>query len=281
MPGCNGDFGDDPGVDYCVPELYRDNRKLRAQKKKKPEIRKLQGGTLEFQTTRTYTISLDGQGQTFQGFLFRASGAQGQDLTDVFETEFVDTQILPSDGERDAIPGVAPASCAVGVSGATHVNTLGKQSAQVLITIPSSAAGTIDLEVTAMINENLSYLTEYTLIAKDAADMTIPPQVPVLPPLMPVTAPTVEAPVAAPVAAPAAGETATDSPTAADSEELPEGGVRFPAMGVDDEMEFGEVGQCTGPGGVCEQCQGDCDNDAGELLSDSLTSLERLTLFST
>ena len=222
---------------------------------------------MEFQTTRTYTISLDGQGQTFQGFLFRASGAQGQDLTDVLETEFVDTQILPSDGERDAIPGVAPASCAVGVAGATHVNTLGKQSAQVLITIPSSAAGMIDLEVTAMINENLSYLTEYTLIAKDAADMTIPPQVPFLPPLMPVTAPTAEAPVAAPVAAPTAGEAATASPTAADSEELPEGAVRFPAMGVDGEVEFGEVGQCTGPGGVCEQCQGDCDNDAGELLA--------------
>ena len=182
----------------------------------------------------------------------------------MLETEFVETQILPSDGERDAIPGVATASCAVGVSGATHVNTLGKQGAQVLITIPSSAAGAIDLEVTAMVNENLWYQTEYTLIAKDAADMTIPPQVPVLPPLMPVTAPTDAAPVAAPVEAPSAVETATDSPTAADSEELPEDAVRFPAMGEDGEVEFGEVGQCTGPGGVCEQCQGDCDNDAGE-----------------
>ena len=259
-------MGDDPGVDYCVPEFYRDNRKLRAanqktqEQQKQPEIRKLQGGTLEFQTTREYTIRLDGQGQTFQGFLIRASGAQGQDLSDVFETEFFETQILPSNGQRDAIPGVAPASCAVGVSGATHVNTFGKQSAQVLMTIPSSAAGMISLEVTAMINENLSYLTEYTLIAKDAADMTIPPQVPALPPLVPApTAPPVEAPVAAP-------ETATDSPTAADTEELPEGAVRFPAMGVDGEVEFGEVGQCTGPGGVCMQCQGDCDSDAGELL---------------
>ena len=259
-------MGDDPGVDYCVSEFYRNNRKLRAanqktqEQQKRPEIRKLQGGTLEFQTTREYTIRLDGQGQTFQGFLIRASGAQGQDLSDVFETEFFETQILPSAGQRDAIPGVAPASCAVGVSGATHVNTFGKQSAQVLMTIPSSAAGMISLEVAAMINENLSYLTEYTLIAKDAADMTIPPQVPALPPLVPApTAPPVEAPMAAP-------ETATDSPTAADTEELPEGAVRFPAMGVDGEVEFGEVGQCTGPGGVCMQCQGDCDSDAGELL---------------
>ena len=253
-------MGDDPGVDYCVPEFYRGNRKLRAanqktlKQEKQPEIRKLQGGTLEFQTTREYTISLDGQGQTFQGFLIRASGAQGQDLSDVLDTDVFETQILPSDGQRDAIPGVAPASCAVGVSGATHVNTFAKQRAQALIRIPSSAAGMIRLEVTAMINENLSYLTEYILIAKDAADMTIPPQVPAFP-----TAPTAAAPVAAP-------GTATDSPTAADTEELPEGAVRFPAMGVDGEVEFGEVGQCTGPGGVCMQCQGDCDSDAGELL---------------
>jgi hypothetical protein len=250
VPGCNGDFKADPGVDYCVPEFYRDNRKLRAaakkeQRQKPAETRKLQGGALEFQTTRTYTMYLDGQGQTFRGFLFRVSGAQGQDLTGVLDTEFAGTQIMASDGERVGVPGVSPGSCALGNAGATHVINDDKTMARVLITIPSAAAGTINLEVTAMVNKDLWYLTEYTLIAKDAADMFIPEQVPILPPN--------------PAAAPAAAPGASYSPT---TDDLPEGGARFPPTGIDEEVEFGVIGQCTGPGGVCEQCEGDCDNDA-------------------
>ena len=263
VPGCQGDMGEDEGVDYCVPEFYRDStRQLRTAannqqqpKKQQPEIRKLQkkGDVLEFQTTRTYTIRLDGMGRTFRGFLFRVSGDRGQDLTGALETEFAATQIMASDGERIGVPGVSPGSCAIGVSGATHVNPLDKQVAEVLITVPSNAAGQINLEVTAMVNKDLWYLSEYTLMAKDAADMEIPDQVPVQP----------SAPVAAPVAAPTFEEPdTTDAPTAADSEELPEGAVRFSATGDAREVEFGEVGKCTGPGGTCEQCQGDCDNDA-------------------
>mmetsp|Transcript_19252 Transcript_19252/g.31906 ORF Transcript_19252/g.31906 Transcript_19252/m.31906 type:complete len:237 (-) Transcript_19252:319-1029(-) len=182
---------------------------------------------------------------------------------------------MASDGERIGIPGVSPGSCAVGVSGATHVNPTDKLTAAVLITVPSSAAGEITLEVTAMINRDLWFLTEYTLMAKDAADMEIPPQVPVLPPAMPIAAPTDAAPVAAPTVTasePSAAAT-TVAPTAADSEDLPDGAVRFPATGVDGEVEFGEVGKCTGPGGVCEQCQGDCDN-AGEC-SEGLVCYQR------
>ena len=257
-------MGEDAGVDFCVPEFYRDNRQLRTaaannqqqQPKQQPEIRKLQKNSdvLEFQTTRTYTIRIDGMGRSFRGFLFRVSGDRGQDLTGALETEFVATQIMASDGERIGIPNVSPGSCAIGVSGATHVNNLDKQVAEVLITVPSNAAGQINLEVTAMINKDLWYLSEYTLMAKDAADMEIPDQVPVTPVAAPVAAPTFEEPAT------------TDAPTAADSEsnseELPEGAVRFPATGDAREVEFGEVGTCTGPGGTCEQCQGDCDNDA-------------------
>lgn len=251
-------MGEDAGVDFCVPEFYRDNRQLRtaaANNQHQPEIRKLQkkGDVLEFQTTRTYTIRIDGRGRSFRGFLFRVSGDRGQDLTGALETEFVATQIMASDGERIGIPNVSPGSCAIGVAGATHVNNLDKQVAEVLITVPSNAAGQINLEVTAMINRDLWYLSEYTLMAKDAADMKIPDQVPVTP----------GAPVAAPVSTPTFEEPdTTDSPTAVDSEELPEGAVRFPFTGDAREVEFGEVGTCTGPGGTCEQCQGDCDNDA-------------------
>lgn len=276
IPGCNGDAED--GVDYCIPEFYRDSvrnlkktassvglRNNKAPAPKNNVVRKLQGDAVVFQTTRTYALTLEGD-DFFRGFLFRLSGADGQDLSNVFETTGAETQIMASTGEAIGIPGVAPGSCAVGVSGATHTNNDDKEFAEVLMTIPSSAAGELNLEVTAMVNEDLWYATTYTIIAQDVENMEIPVQV--VPTTPPVAAP-VAAPVSTPVGAPtttapeptAGGAPSGPAPTAGDAgapsaEVLPEGVVRFPSSGDPNEVEFKPVGQCTGETGLCMQCEG-------------------------
>mmetsp|Transcript_28095 Transcript_28095/g.62539 ORF Transcript_28095/g.62539 Transcript_28095/m.62539 type:complete len:633 (-) Transcript_28095:1481-3379(-) len=234
VPGCDGRAR--RGVDYCISDSFRDS------------VRKLQedsgGDAVEFQTTRSYTLKLDGMGNNFKGFLFRLSGADGQDVSGVFELEDVQTQIMASTGEAIGIPGVSPGACAVDVSGATHINNADRQIAEVTMTIPSAAAGELSLEVTAMINKDLWYATTYTVVAMDVDDMEVPEQ-------------TVPVPTPPPVAAP---PTSVDAPTG--GEDLPEGAVSFPPTGVPDEVAFKPPGECTGDDGRCMQCEGDCDNDA-------------------
>ena len=261
VPGCTGD---PRGViDYCIPESFRGAaRNLKQTSDKKAAAaaaaaatkdentpRKLQGDPVNFQTTRTYTLRLDGLGNDFMGFLFRLSGAEGQDVGGVFEVEDDGTQLMASTGEAIGIPGVSAGSCAVGVSGATHLDNEVKQSALVAMTIPASAAGELNLEVTAMINKDLWYATTYTIVATNVDDMEVPEQI------VPVLAPAPTAAALAPTAGAPTAFGAVAPPTAA-AGVLPDGAVSFPSTGEPNERAFKPPGQCTGASGLCLQCEG-------------------------
>lgn len=238
VPGCSGSAPS--GADICTSPDWIDfvNGNARRLSESEPEAsaqgerRTQQGGPIIVQTGRTYNVWLTapegGPEVTFKGFLFRLSGNERQDVSGALglsPISFDYSEILASDGERAAEPGVAPASCAPGVSGAGHTDAFGKTQVVVEMTIPPTATGSMSLEVSALLTDTVWFMTTFRFTAANENSMLLPEQ----------------------------PEIATFPPTAAPDPEAPV-----------EKKQFAPLGECTGfrngrP--VCLQCQGDCDDD--------------------
>ena len=238
VPGCSGSAPS--GADICTSPDWIDfvNGNARRLSESEPEAsaqgerRTQQGGPIIVQTGRTYNVWLTapegGPEVTFKGFLFRLSGNERQDVSGALglsPISFDYSEILASDGERAAEPGVAPASCAPGVSGAGHTDAFGKTQVVVEMTIPPTATGSMSLEVSALLTDTVWFMTTFRFTAANENSMLLPEQ----------------------------PEIATSPPTAAPDPEAPVEKKQFAPLGVCTVFRNGRP--------VCLQCQGDCDDD--------------------